>query len=86
MRSTTCPARPRRPSRAVAASQVTARWTSSDGQVVYEATQEAMPSETEAVMQFQMVKPAGLAPGSYKVEILVDGQVVSTKEFTVVAP
>ncbi|HMI30774.1 MAG TPA: hypothetical protein VK527_03475 [Candidatus Limnocylindrales bacterium] len=70
----------------VAASQVTARWTSSDGQVVYEATQEAMPSETEAVMQFQMVKPAGLALGGYKVEILVDGQVVSTKEFTVVAP
>jgi hypothetical protein len=70
----------------VSGSQVTARWTSSDGQVVFESTQDVAPSETEAVMQFQMVKPAGLAPGSYKLEVLVDGQVVSTKDFNVTAP
>ena len=70
----------------VSGSRVTARWTSSDGQVVFESTQDVAPSETEAVLQFQMVKPAGLAPGGYKLEILVDGQVVSSKEFTVTAP
>jgi len=67
-------------------SQVTARWSSADGQVVYESTLPATPGETEAVMQFKMVKPAGIPPGTYKVEILVDGQVVSSKEFTVTAP
>jgi hypothetical protein len=70
----------------VSGSQVTARWTSSDGQVVFESTQNVAPSETETVMQFQMVKPAGLAPGAYKLEILVDGQVVISKDFTVTAP
>ncbi len=67
-------------------SQVTARWVSSDGTVVYESTLPVTPGETEAVMQFKMVKPAGIPPGSYKVEILADGQVVSSKEFTVTAP
>jgi len=70
----------------VSGSEVTARWTSSDGQVVFESTQNVPQSESETVMQFQMVKPAGLAPGGYKLEILVDGQVVSSKEFTVRAP
>jgi len=67
-------------------SQVTARWSSADGQVVFESTLPVTPGETEAVMQFKMVKPAGIPPGAYKVEILVDGQVVSSKEFTVTAP
>jgi len=67
-------------------SLVTARWTSADGQVVYESTLPATPGETEAVMQFKMAKPAGIPPGTYKVEILADGQVVSSKEFTVTAP
>jgi hypothetical protein len=70
----------------VPATHATARWTSSDGQVVYESTQDVTPSETEAVTQFVMAKPAGLAPGTYKLEILVDGQVVSSKDFTVTAP
>jgi hypothetical protein len=69
----------------VPAAQVTARWTSADGQIVSESTQMVTPSETEAVTQFQVVKPEGLAPGTYKLEILVDGQVVSTKDFAVAA-
>ena len=70
----------------VPATHATARWTASDGQVVFESTQDVTPSETEAVTQFVMAKPAGLAPGTYKLEILVDGQVVSSKDFTVTAP
>jgi len=63
--------------------QVTARWTSADGQVVFESTLPVTPGETEAVLQFKMARPAGIPPGTYKVEILVDGQVISSKEFTV---
>lgn len=70
----------------VPASQMTARWTSADGQIVYEETQTVAPSDVEAVTQFHMVKPAGLPPGAYKLEVLVDGQVVSTKDFTIMAP
>ena len=70
----------------VPATHATARWTSSDGQVVYESTQDVTPSETEAVTQFVMAKPAGLAPGTYKLDILSDGEVVSSKDFTVSAP
>jgi len=65
------------------AADVTARWTAPDGAVVSETTQTVTPSDAEAVTQFQVVKPEGLAPGTYKLEIVVDGQVVSTKEFTV---
>jgi hypothetical protein len=70
----------------VPAGQMTARWTSADGQVVYEETQTVVPSEVEAVTQFHMVKPAGLPPGAYKLEVLVDGQVVNSKDFTITAP
>jgi hypothetical protein len=68
------------------ASQVTARWVAADGTVVSETTQQVPASDTEGVAQFQFAPPAGLAPGTYKMEIVVDGQVVSTKEFTVAAP
>lgn len=68
------------------ATAVTARWTSPDGQVVGETTEIITPTPNgEAVTQFQLVKPAGLAPGAYKVEILSDGVVVGTKDFTVAA-
>ena len=71
----------------VPASEVTARWTASnDGVVVYESTEALTPGETEAVMQFKMVKPAGIPPGTYKLNILVDGRTVSSKGFTVQAP
>jgi hypothetical protein len=65
--------------------QVTARWTSPDGSVVTETTQTVPASEAEAVTEFHIVKPEGLAPGTYRVDILVDGQVASTKEFTIIA-
>jgi len=70
----------------VPASQVTARWTSMDGQTVAETSQTVTASEGEGVTQFQFAPPTDLAPGTYKLDILQDGQVVSTREFTVVAP
>ena len=63
--------------------QVTARWTSPDGSIVTESTQMVPASETEAVTEFHIVKPEGLVPGTYRVDILVDGQVASTKQFTI---
>jgi hypothetical protein len=70
----------------VPASQVTARWTSMDGQTVAETTMPLTASEGEGVTQFQFAPPSGLAPGTYKLDIVQDGQIVSTKEFTVSAP
>jgi len=70
----------------VPASQVTARWLAADGSVVSETTVPVTASDTEGATQFQFAPPAGLAPGTYKMEIVVDGQVVNTKEFTVAAP
>src|SRR5262249_9759253 len=67
----------------VPAAQVTARWTAPDGAVVSETTQTVAASPGEGVAQFQVATPDGLPPGNYKLEILVDGQVVSTKDFTI---
>ena len=65
------------------ASQLTARWTAPDGAVVSETTQTVSASPEEGVAQFQVATPDGLPPGTYKLEILVDGQVVSTRDFTI---
>ncbi len=65
------------------AAQVTARWVSEDGQIVSESTQTVSPNGTEGATQFHIISPGGLAPGRYKLEILVDGEVASTKEFTI---
>jgi len=70
----------------VPASQVTARWVAADGAVVSETTVPVTASDTEGFTQFQFAPPARLVPGTYKMEIVVDGQVVNTKEFTVAAP
>ena len=67
----------------VPSSQVTARWTSADGAVMAETTQTLTASDAEGVTQFQFAPPEGLPPGTYKLDLLVDGQVVSTKDFTV---
>jgi hypothetical protein len=65
------------------AGQVTARWTSADGTIVSESTQMVSPSQIETMTDFYIAKPEGLAPGTYKLEILVDGEVTSTKQFIV---
>ena len=70
----------------VPAAQLVGRWKAADGTVVYESTQALLPSQDEAAVIFHLVKPAGLTPGTYTLEVLADGRVVGTKEVTVVAP
>ena len=61
---------------------IVARWTFQDGQVVKEETQTIAPSGAAAT-EFHIMKPSGWPVGKYKVEILVDGASVGTKEFEV---
>jgi hypothetical protein len=67
----------------VPTAQVTARWTAADGGVIGETTQTVAASEAEGVTQFAFAPPANLPPGTYRLDVLVDGQVQSTKEFQV---
>jgi len=66
--------------------QLVGRWKASDGTVVYETTEAVLPSDTPTAVTFYMVKPGGLPPGAYTLEVLDNGQVVGTKEVTIVAP
>jgi hypothetical protein len=59
-----------------------ARWTFQDGQVVSEDTRNIAPTGT-AVTEFSVSKPDGFPAGNYKVEILLDGRSVGTKDFEV---
>ena len=68
-----------------APTQVTARWSSADGQVLGETTETVAVGEGETATMFHLVEPTGIPQGSYKVEILVDGQVVGSKDFTITA-
>jgi hypothetical protein len=66
--------------------QLVGRWKASDGTVVDETTEVVLPSDQPTAVTFHMVKPAGLPPGTYTLEVLDNGQVVGTKEVTIVAP
>jgi|SRR5882672_1251390 len=66
--------------------QLVGRWKASDGTVVDETTEVVPPSDQPTAVTFHMVKPAGLPPGTYTLEVLDNGQVVGTKEVTIVAP
>ena len=59
-----------------------AKWTYQDGQTVNESSQTIAPNG-DAVTSFHISKPDGWPPGSYKVEILLDGKSVASKAFTV---
>ncbi|MDR2011826.1 MAG: hypothetical protein LBQ20_01995 [Rhodanobacter sp.] len=61
---------------------LTAKWTYKDGQLVNQTSQAIAPDE-DAVTSFHISKPDGWPTGSYKVEILLNGQSVATKEFSV---
>lgn len=63
------------------ASTVTARWTFQDGQVVH-TEDKSVPSGPQ-VTDFSISKPDGWPAGDYKLEVLVDGNVAQTKDFTV---
>ena len=59
-----------------------AKWTYQDGQTVNDSSQTIAPAGP-AVTTFHISKPDGWPAGNYKVEISLDGNMVSSKDFTV---
>src|SRR5512138_884402 len=57
--------------------QLTARWTFQDGQVVNESTQTISPTAEEA-SEFHVSKPDGWPAGKYKLEVMVNGTPAAT--------
>ena len=62
--------------------KLTTRWTYQDGQVVHEETKDVTFAGSN-VTNFQISKPDGWPAGKYKLEVLLDGAVVQTREFEV---
>lgn len=60
---------------------VSTRWTFEDGQVVH--TEEKLVPAGSQVTDFMVTNPAGWPAGTYKMEVLVDGQVVETRQYEV---
>lgn len=65
-----------------ARSELTARFTYEDGQLVDESTQTITPTGSDAT-EFHVSKPDGWPAGDYEVEILLDGRSVEREEFRV---
>lgn len=63
------------------AGKLGAKWTFQDGQVVHEETKD-IPAGPQ-VTQFQITKPDGWPVGKYKLEVMLDGATVQTREFEV---
>ena len=61
---------------------LTARWTFQDGQVVDERTETISPNG-DAYTEFHISKPSGWPAGKYTLHVLVNGQETQTKDFTV---
>jgi hypothetical protein len=61
---------------------IAARWTFQDGQVVNESTETIAPSG-DAYTEFHISKPSGWPAGKYTLHVLVNNQEVQTKDFTV---
>ena len=61
---------------------IAARWTYQDGQLVNERTETISPNG-DAFTEFHISKPSGWPAGNYTLHILVNGQEVQTKDFTV---
>jgi len=59
-----------------------AKWTYQDGQTVNESSQTIAPTGA-SVTTFHIAKPDGWPVGTYKVEVMLDGKSVSTKDFSV---
>jgi hypothetical protein len=59
-----------------------AKWTFEDGQVVDSSTQTIAPTGP-AVTEFHISTPDGFPKGKYRVEVMLNGMVASSKEFTV---
>jgi hypothetical protein len=62
--------------------QIVGRWAFQDGQVVDERTESISPTG-DAYTEFHITKPTGWPAGKYTLHVLVNGQEVQTKDFTV---
>ena len=62
--------------------QITARWTYQDGQLVNERTETISPNG-DSYTEFHISKPTGWPAGKYTLHVLVNGQEVQTKDVTV---
>ena len=59
-----------------------ARWTFEDGQVVSEDTRTIAPNGSD-VTEFHITNPNGWPAGDYKLEVMLNGQSVGSKDFEV---
>jgi len=65
------------------AGKLAAKWTHLDSnQVVHEESKD-LTLAGDGVTDFQISKPGGWPPGKYKVEVMLDGAMVQTREFQV---
>ena len=62
--------------------ELKARWTTEDGQVVYESTEMISPTGNAATA-FHISKPEGFPAGKYKVEIFLNGAPAGTGTFVI---
>lgn len=62
--------------------ELVARWTYQDGQLVDESSEMLTFSET-GVTNFRINNPEPWPEGQYKLEVLLNGDVVETREFTI---
>jgi hypothetical protein len=68
--------------RSASGGTLVARWTYQDGQVVDESSRTIV-ANGETVTAFHIVNPAGWPAGRYRVEVLTNGTVARSEEFTV---
>jgi hypothetical protein len=61
---------------------LTARWTFQDGQQVDERSETISPSG-DAYTEFHVSKPGGWPAGNYTLHVLLNGQEIATKNFSV---
>ncbi|MGQ0538696.1 MAG: hypothetical protein ACT4R6_07095 [Gemmatimonadaceae bacterium] len=61
---------------------LTARWTYQDGQVVNESTESIAPAGSTTT-EFHISKASAWPAGSYKVEILLNGTSVASRDFEI---
>ncbi|MGH7586837.1 MAG: hypothetical protein ACREMH_11355 [Gemmatimonadales bacterium] len=62
--------------------RLTAKWTFQDGQVVEESS-ETITAGGSGVTEFHIMKPTAWPAGTYRVEVMMDGQPVGSQQFTV---